>query len=239
MALFRRLFGILLVLLIATPLFAQSAGPSVEIVLSTDQAQKGDTVYADVVIHDGYAVAGADVGIITDDCLRVVERQPGNFLPSTAEEGGFSPFSELTDHTTRFSASIIDRARIVSGDGTFYRVKMEVTCDVATPEVKVTFAQLAALAKPDTESNDLVGYTLEHGNLAVTSDAIKVAQGAVVSTPVPVQALPPLASVAVPATNQNSILFVALAVMGLALVGLIALLIVYQRRQRYRDQSSA
>lgn len=236
MALLKRFFVVILALLPALPLLAQSANPSVEVVLSTDQAQAGDTIYADVVIHNGHNIGGADVGITTDDCLRVVERQAGNYLPTTAEDGGFSPFAELSDHATRFAASIIDRTRIVNGDGTFYRVKMEVTCNDATPEVKVTFAQLASFVAPDTTSNELIGYKLEQGNLSAVHDTVTVRQGAVVSTPALVPTLVPLADVtapaATPAISQNTLLIVALAVLVVAVVGIIALLFVFRRQRR-------
>jgi hypothetical protein len=226
--LFRNLFFSILLLLSALRLVAQSVSPSVEVVLSTDQAQDGDTIYADVVIHDGQALAGADIGITTGECLRVVERQPGNYLPSTSENGGFSPFEELTENSTRFAVAVTDRTRIASGDGTFYRVAMEVTCEDATPEVSVTFAELAALAHPDTDSNELLGFSLEQGSISVVSDSLTVRQGAVVSTPPPIEALAPPAG----ATNQNLILGGALAVMGVSVVGMVILLVVYQQRRR-------
>jgi hypothetical protein len=224
---FRNLFFSIL-LLSALPLGAQSASPSVEIVLSTDEAQDGDTIYADVVIHDGQALAGADIGITTGACLRVVDRQPGNYLPSTSENGGFSPFEALTENSTRFAVAVTDRARIASGDGTFYRVAMEVTCDDAEPEVSVTFAELAALAQPGTDSNELLGFSLEQGSISVVSDSLTVRQGAVVSTPPPIQAIAPVAT----STDQNLILGGALAVMGVSFVGMVILLVVYQQRRK-------
>ncbi len=237
MCLLIRLFIIISALFWATPLLAQSSNPTVEVVLSTDQAQKGDTIYADVIIRNGHAIGGADVGITVGDCLRVIERLPGNYLPSTSEEGGFSPFSELTENSTRLAASVTSRARIASGDGTFYRVAMEVTCEQATPEVKVTFAEFAALAKPDTDSTELVDFSLENGKLSVVSDTVSIQPGAVVATAAPIQAVVPLTTETAPAINQNTILIAALGVMGLAVVGLVVLLIVYGRNRGSRKQS--
>lgn len=238
MDLYRRYLVILFVLLVAMPLLAQSANPSVEVVLSTDQAQAGDTIYADVVIHNAKNIVGADIGITTDDCLRVVERQPGNYLPTTGEEGGFSPFSELSDHATRFAASITDHARLANGDGVFYRVKLDVTCDNATPEVRVTFAQLAAVADPNSDSPDMLGYTQENGNLNIVNHGLNVQPGAVVAEAAAVPTLVPLADVTapavVPAISQNTILIAALAVIALCAVGIVGLLFVYRRQYRSR-----
>lgn len=232
MDLSKRYLVILFVLLMAARLLAQSADPSVEVVLSTDEAQAGDTIYADVVIHNAKNIVGADVGITTDDCLRVIERQPGNYLPVTDEEGGFSPFSELSDHATRFAASITDHARLANGDGVFYRVKMEVTCDNATPEVRVTFAQLAAVADPNSDSPDMFGYSQENGNLSIVGDTVRVQPGAVVAVPVAVPTLVPLAQVTAPAINQNLILLAVLAVLVIAVVGIIVMLLVFRRHRR-------
>ncbi|MCC6803794.1 MAG: hypothetical protein IT319_12995 [Anaerolineae bacterium] len=235
MLLFKRLSAIILALLLAAPLLAQSADPSVEVVLSTNQAQKGETIYADVLIHNGQSVHGADVGITTDECLRVIERQPGNYLPSTGEEGGFSPLAELSDHATRFAVAIIDRSRIASGDGVFYRVKLEVICEVATPEVKVTFAQLVSPVDPNDAGGDLRSFKPENGNLSAVSDTLTVQPGAIVAEAVAVPTLIPLAdavaAAATPAISQNTILIAALVVMALCVVGIVALLLVY-RRQR-------
>lgn len=224
---------ILAVLIAAVVGRAQSSGPTVEIVLSSDQAQQGDTINADVVIRDGHAVAGADIGISVDTCLRVVGREPGNYLPSTSETGGFSPFAEQTDSGTRFAASIIDRARIANGDGTFYRAILEVTCATATPVVSVSYAQIAELADPASGSNDLRGYSLERGSLSVISAHLTVQPGAVVATPAPIAGGSPVAA----APEQTPILIAALAVMAFSVVGLVILLLVYQRQRRNRKRT--
>jgi hypothetical protein len=225
-----RLAFCLLLLLWAVPTAAQTVNPLVEVVLSSDQAQQGDTVYADVVIRNGQAVAGADIGIAVDSCLRVVDRQPGSYLPSTSETGGFSPFAELTDSGTRFAASITDRARVANGDGPFYRATLRVTCEEANPQVFITFAEIAALADPKGTSNDLLGYNLERGNLSIVNDALAIQPGAVAATPVPIQgyAVPP------PETSNSLLLWIALGMVALSIAGLIILLLVYRRQQRKR-----
>jgi hypothetical protein len=226
--LLKHFFFMTLLLLPVMPLAAQNATPKVEIVLSSDQAQQGDTIYADVVIRNGQAVAGADIGISTDSCLQVIEREPGNYLPSTGENGGFSPAAELSDSGTRFAASVTNRSRIANGDGTFFRATLKVTCDTGTPTVRVTFAQLAALADPNSVSNELLGYSLEQGNLSVVNGNLTVHQGAVVSTPAPI------GSITLPATTipVNLPLYLALALVVVSGAGMIVFVIIFYRRLR-------
>lgn len=225
----RRSLVVLIVLLLSAPLFAQGSNPFVEVILSTDQAQKGDTVYADVVIRNGHAVGAADIGITVGDCLRVVERLPGNYLPAADENVAYSPFQELTDSGTRFAVAVFDRTRIVNGDGTFYRAVMEVTCDQAVPEVKVTYADVITVVEPDSESNDIIEYSLQDGSVTAGSDVLTVQPGAAVATPAPMinVSTPAIAS----SLSANTILIAALVVMALCVVGIVALLLVY-RRQR-------
>ena len=231
--LLKHFFFTLLVFLTAMPILAQDTNPMVEIVLSTDQAQLGDTIYADVFIHNGKAIAGADIGITTDSCLRVVERQPGNYLPSTSENGGFSPFEELTDNGIRFAASITNRAYIANGDGIFFRAVLEVTCDEATPIVSVTFAQLAALADLNSDSNELIGYSLQQRNISILSDSLIVSQGAVLSTPQPIE------SITSPDTEMdvNLLVYIAFALLTFSIIGLIVLFIVYRRQRMFRNRA--
>ncbi|HRL12241.1 MAG TPA: hypothetical protein PKX07_10220, partial [Aggregatilineales bacterium] len=81
--LIKRVVVSVLIVLLTLPAVAQTVNPLVEVVLSTDQAQQGDTVYADVVIRNGHAIVGADIGIATDSCLQFTERQSGAYLPAT------------------------------------------------------------------------------------------------------------------------------------------------------------
>lgn len=233
--LIKRVVVSLLIVLLTLPAVAQTVNPLVEVVLSTDQAQQGDTVYADVVIRNGHAIVGADIGIATDSCLQITERQPGAYLPATGEMGGFSPFAELTDTSTRFAASVTDRARAASGDGVFYRAVMTVTCEQADPQVIVTFAQIAALAAPETASNELLGYSLENGNLSVVNAALAVQPGTVAATPVPIQAY----TIPVTASQDTMLLMIALSAVGLGLTGLIALLMLYRRQSRKRERAQS
>lgn len=229
-------FFMLLFLLPVMPLIAQDSKPTVEIVLSTDQAQQGDTIYADVVIRNGQAIAGADIGISTDSCLQVVERQPGNYLSSTGEGGGFSPLAELSDSGTRFAASVTNRSRIANGDGTFFRAALKVTCEAGTPMVRVTFAQLAALANPNSDSNELLGYSLEQGNLNVINDSLTVRQGAVVLTPAPIGSITSPAATAA-TTDAKLPLYLAIALVAFSGIGMIVLLIIYRKQRRTQKRS--
>jgi hypothetical protein len=227
---FKHFLLLILSLLPVLPLLAQDAAPSIEVVLSTSQAQRGDTVYADVNIRNGQSVAGADVGISTDECLRVAERQPGNYLPATGENGGFSVFEELNEHDTRLAASVTDRTRVANGDGTFYRVAMEVICDEATPQVTISFAQLAALANPDSGNNDLLGFSVEQGNLPVVNTSLLVQPGAIAATVAPISAYQPPS-----AANIQPIVYAAVGLMFVSGAGLVLLFAYYRRGQRQRS----
>ena len=231
----KRVLISLLIVFLALPVAAQTVNPLVEVVLSTDQAQQGDTVYADVMIRNGHAIAGADIGIATEACLQITDRQLGAYLPATGETGGFSPFAELTDTSTRFAASITDRARAANGDGTFYRAVMTVTCEQADLQVYVTFAEVAALAAPESTSNELLGYSLERDNLSIVNDALAIQPGAVAATPVPIQAY----AIPVTASQDTLLLTIALGIVGLALIGLIVLAILYRRHPRKRGRAQS
>jgi hypothetical protein len=233
--LIKRAIVSLLIVLLTLPVVAQPVNPRVEVVLSTDQAQQGDTVYADVVIRNGQAIVGADIGIVTDACLQITERQLGAYLPAAGETGGFSPFAELTDTSTRFAASVTDRARAASGDGVFYRAVMTVICEQADLEVVVTFAQIAALAEPEGASTELLGYSLESGNLSIVNAALAVKPGAVAATPVPIQT----DAIPVTASQDMVLLIIALSAVGLGLIGLIVLLILYRRQSRKRERAQS
>jgi hypothetical protein len=220
----------LLIVLLTLPVVAQTVNPLVEVVLSTDQAQQGDTVYADVVIRNGHAIVGADIGIAAGSCVQITERQLGAYLPATGETGGFSPFAELTDTSTRFAASVTDRARAASGDGTFFRAVMTVTCEQADLQVIVAFAEIAALAAPESASNELLGYSLESGSLSIVNAALAVQPGAVAAVPVPVP---------VTEAPDTVLLIIALGAVGLGLTGLIVLVMLYRRQSRKRGRAQS
>jgi hypothetical protein len=181
------LSGIVSILALLTVLFQQSS-PTVEVILSTEQAKQGDVIYADVIIRNGTAIAGADIGITTDGtCLRITDRQPGDYLPVASENGGFIVFQELSDSGTRMAVTITDRTKIGTGDGLFYRAEMQVACNEGTSSVDVSFAELAALKDPTGSSDELIGYTLDSKTLATTSDTLSASPNAVAATPIPLE----------------------------------------------------
>jgi hypothetical protein len=160
---------IFLLLLISLPAtaFAQS-GPTVAIEMAAMQAVPGDTVTANVMIRNGKNIAGADVGIETDECLRIVQRTQGSFLPDPAN-GGFTVFDETTEHTSRLAVAITDRAKIANADGVFFQVDMEVLCSAGAGEATVSFAELSAYRDPAAEQIELVAYTFADDTLAGTN----------------------------------------------------------------------
>ena len=220
---------------VATGVLAQSS-PTVEIILSQATAQPGDIITADVMIRNAVNVGGADVGITVDECLKIVERQPGDFLPTKAEEGGFSPFSELNEHDTRLAAAIIDRTKLANGDGVFFRVQLEVLCEVSEASLTVSFAEFSAYADPTATEITLVGYTLGAGTVNTTSAQLAIGAAAQV-TEVPtdvVSATPtpaPVAPVEAPQTDQTLLILVIVLVM-VTLVGLILFALVRYLRRR-------
>jgi hypothetical protein len=234
------LAGMVLVMWLAVlPVFAQTT-PSVEIVLSDTEAPPGSTIFADLYIRDGTAIAGADVGVTVDgNCLRVTGREEGNYLPTSGDAGGFSPFEEMTDTSARFAANVTDRARIANGDGVFFRVVLETLCDSGSSTIEVTYAQLAALADPESGSNDLTAYSLELGNLPVNSVQVTISADA--PTAEPAATLAPLsdrqvtAADVTPETDGNQTLLVVAAVVaavaGLGTVGMFAMIMRSRKRR--------
>lgn len=210
--------------------------PSVDIVLSAITAQQGDTLTADVYIRNATTVGGVDVGITTDDtCLHVLDRQPGNFLPSSDEDGAFSPFSELTDHGTRYAVALTDRTRHASGDGLFYRVQLAVTCAQGTGTLSVSYAKVSSYADPNAEIIDLVSYSLDDGTLETNGTYVTIGspgdntaaatEEAATSTPAPDASVTPATGETQPESQSSPLIFVVLAVVVLASVVFIFFLV--------------
>jgi len=236
-------FILLLVVITATnSVFAQET-PSVEINLSQPTAQQGDVITADVVVRGAVNVSGADIGIaVNDECLRIIERQQGGFLPSPEEGGSFSAFSALDDQTTRLAIAITDRSQRANGDGVFYSVQLEVTCIEGAASVTLTFAQLGAYDDPNAEEVAIIPYEVSRGNLK-TSDAQLTIAPAAQMTAVPtdvVSATPTVSADATPApmtetqapqSNQTVLIIVIVLVM-VTLIGLILFALVRYLRRR-------
>ena len=228
---------VMLVVATAGMTLAQQANPTVEIVLDPPTAAMGQTVTANVYVRDAVNIAGADVGIAVDPtCLRVVERLPGEFLPTKAEEGGFSAFSELNDYDTRLAASLLQRSHIANGDGLFFQAVMEVTCEEGFAPVEVSFVELTGIEDPAAENATYVVYKLDLGNVTASSAQLAIGAAAQV-TEVPtdvVSATPtpaPVAPVEAPQTDQTLLILVIVLVM-VTLVGLILFALVRYLRRR-------
>lgn len=236
---------LLLIWLVELPVLAQ-ADPYVEIVLSDTEAPSGSTIFADLVVRNGTAIAGADIGITVDGtCLRVVGREDGNYLPTSGETGGFSPFEEMSETTTRFAANVTDRARIANGDGVFFRVVLETFCEAGTGNIEITYAQLAALTDPSGGSNDLTAFSLERGNLPVNSVHVAVAADAEVAEPAgtlaPLPTQPESQTTAVSVApegdesdNDGTLLIIAVVVAAIAGVTTVSMFAIILRSRRRR-----
>ena len=236
--LLKRILAVILLGILTIPALAQSS-PSIDIVVSANEASSGSTIYADVMIRGGVAIAGADVGITVDGaCLKVVGREAGNYLPTDSAGGGFTPFDETTETGTRLAANVIDRGRIANGDGVFYRAVLETTCDAGTSTIEVTYAQLAALADPGSGSNTLIAYSLQRGNLPVNTAQVTVAPG--VQANVTVATLAPMPAEASAATQgagaDQSTLIVVIAVVAASGLGFFFMMLLYLRSRRRQNR---
>jgi hypothetical protein len=218
----------------------QAVNPTVEIVLDNPSASIGDTLTAEVIIRNAVNIAGADVGISVDPtCLRIVERTPGEFLPTKSEEGGFSAFSELNEHDTRLAASLLGRSRIAQGDGVFYRATLEVTCEGGFAPVEVSFVELTGIEDLEADNTRFIVYKLDTGNVTATNAELTVGPAAQ-ATPIPTTA-PAATAEATPVTptapaptvapqSNTSVVIVLIVLMVLIGVVLYALVRTIRRR---------
>lgn len=228
-------FVILVLGLMASAVVAQN-NPTVEIVLSQPTAHLGEMITADIVVRDAVNVGGLDIGITTDDqCLRIVDRQPGSYLPTESEQGAFSALSEMSDHATRFAAALVDRTKYVSGDGVFYQVQLEVTCETGTAALNFTYAQVSSYVDPSAEIIDVISYDLSKNTLNPINAQLTVsgqaATAEIQSTPDSVETVTAVELTAEPETvveapvapEESPVsvdLIVALALLGIFFLGL-------------------
>jgi hypothetical protein len=108
---------VIAVMLNNPPVFSQNI-PEVDVTLPSGAVVVGDTITADIYIRNGVNIAGADIGITVGECLKIIERTQGSYLPDAAN-GGFEAFQELTEESTRFALAITDRTKVANGDGIF------------------------------------------------------------------------------------------------------------------------
>jgi hypothetical protein len=218
----------------ASTLMAQAPRPSVEIVLNPPTAQKGQTITADVYVRGAVNIAGTDIGVTVDPaCLRIVERQPGEFLPTEAEAGGFSAFSEQHDHDTRLAASLLQRSHIANGDGIFFRTTLEVLCESGVAPLNVSFAELTGIEDLEAENAKFVTYTLADDTVEAINAQLSVGPaGSVTAIPTRVPKTMPAAPAVVAQTQTQNLLLIGIGIVVLASIGLIVLLVVARRRSR-------
>jgi hypothetical protein len=227
------LFTLLFVCLTtATSALAQS-NPTIQIVLSQSTAQQGDIVTADVLVRNVVNLGGADIGIGVDEkCLTIVDRQPGNLLPTTDAAGGFSAFSEQHEHDTRLAAAVINRSKIANGEGVFYRTKLKVICEKGVVDLKVTFAELSSYKDPTAKEVELNAYTMKAGTVTTVNAQLVIgASGQAVAQPTSVPANAPVSQ-----SNNNdmratlSALLIPLICVVVVVFTLIAFLLIRRRR---------
>ncbi len=189
---------LMLCLMTIGAVLAQS-NPTIQIVLSQPTAQQGDTVMADVYVRNPVYLAGADIGITTDDkCLKIVDRQQGPLLPNS-ESGSFSPLAEMKDHETRLAVAITNRTKTASADGVFFQARLMVTCATGIGSVTVSFGELSAYKDPTAADVGLVSYTMSAGTVNVVNAQLAIGPAGQV-TAIPTQPVP--TSVAAPTQPQ-------------------------------------
>ncbi|MDX1995469.1 MAG: hypothetical protein SF029_24005 [bacterium] len=129
-------------IILAAPTYAQGEA-AVEIVPSASAISTGETFTADVFIRSGAQIAGADVQLeVVGDCLQIEALTPGDYLPTSAETGGFAPVNRYDATSARLAANITNRQRIASGDGLFMRVQLRALCEAGASTLQISRAEL-------------------------------------------------------------------------------------------------
>ncbi len=246
-----KIIPVLLLLLSSTFIKAQ-ANPTIEIVLSKPTANAGETVRADVYIRNGVNIGGSDIGITVDEtCLRITNRTAGTYVPSDAANGGFSPFSELHDHDTRFSAAITDRTKLANGDGVFYSVDLQVICENGIAPLTIVFGELSAYKDPTAAQIEFIAYTMSATTVNIINTQLVVGTA---QLPPPTVASPQTgttpnsgaatgtnqqpASIPTPEAAQTPIIPIALVCLTvIGILGIIVAFIILRRRNTDEDDS--
>lgn len=230
---------------------AQVPNPTVEIVLSQPTARMGETIGAEIYVRNAVNITGIDIGITVDSaCLQITDRQPGEFLPVEAENGGLTAFTELHDHDTRLAAALLDSSLAGNGDGVFFRVMLEVICAGGTAPLTVSFVELAGIEDLAAENARFITYRLTEGtvNAINTQLIVEPSEGAAVVTSevnvttVPVtaapattipEATPGAVEVVSDAQTQSplAIVFIIFVLVGIAL----PIVYVFMRNRRSED----
>lgn len=159
--------------LFALPTLAQPDA-IIEVQINTQTIAEGDEIIADIIVRNSTNIAGADIAISVDgECLQVQNMIPGNYLPASAENGGFSPMNTFDTTTARLAANITDRQRIANGDGTFMSVQMNAAC-AGQSVIEITRAELVNAEGQQFTAN-VAPFTLEIGSQNVVNDTLNTA----------------------------------------------------------------
>ncbi|NND75058.1 MAG: hypothetical protein HKN44_08635 [Ilumatobacter sp.] len=216
------------------------AGPTVAVEIGATEAVPGETVTASVHIRNGTNIAGADVAVETDDCLRIVSQTPGDYLP-TSGGGGFVVFDETTDNSSRLAVAITDRSALANADGIFFEVEMDVLCDYGDPPIRVSFAELSAYVDPAADPVELIAYRQEEGADTTTdADVTLVAVGGALAQAAPDGDEVPRqtagndqgAESEPPAGTRGNLMVMA---GGVVVVALLVIVVVFRRRRSARS----
>ncbi|MEO0564658.1 MAG: hypothetical protein AAF125_21315 [Chloroflexota bacterium] len=122
---------------------AASLAERVEVVFDRTDARAGQIVNADVFVRGANNLAGVDIELATDDCLRVVDLQAqDDLLPMTDSNRVFTVRGTYSDHSARLAGTVIGRDITGNGDGLYMRVPMRVLCDTGAASVDVVKAEM-------------------------------------------------------------------------------------------------
>ena len=125
---------------------------------------------AHVIVTNVRNVAGADIGIEVGECLRIIGRNQGPFLPN-ASNGGFTIFSQLRDHETRLAVALLDQSKVTSSDGVFYSVEMNVLCEAGSADVAISHAELSAYDN-NGPNRTLIAYRNSDNTLGTATEQV-------------------------------------------------------------------
>ncbi|MBZ0292134.1 MAG: hypothetical protein K8L99_06150 [Anaerolineae bacterium] len=221
------ILSILFIFAVASIAAAQSI-PTLDVSLEPTQAQANDIVYANVVVHNGVNIAGADVELTTSDpCLRFEGLEPGNYLP-TGGETGYTVHKSSSDNSARLAANVLGRENVSNGDGIFFRVPMRVLCEQDSVSVNITQAHLV--------DDQLQEFKLSDGALNVTNAILAI--GDTTGDQTVVQGDDTQSVVEAPAeqvsSNSIDIKMIVLVVGGL--LGLVLAFVLMTQFRRFRQE---
>lgn len=166
----------MLTALVVAALPAYQQMPVVEIVPEATTVRPGDSVTVAVWIRNVTGVVGADVGIETDgQCLVIASREGGTLLPLDSEDASYTVLDEQTENATRLAAVNIDGDDTSgTGDGVYFSVVLDATCDAGIADVRVSIADVSVRTGTDPTAMQMRALSMDDGSIATQSVQITI-----------------------------------------------------------------